>query len=82
MSLMEIAMRNRAEREEIPCLEFKPDGLPRLIVEDTEFEREGALMLIFGEDWQTSMKDAPEAVIVRRVSKTRAYLDALPEWEP
>jgi hypothetical protein len=66
----------------LTCLKFKPTGLPWLIVEDTEYEREGALVLIFGEDWQTSLRGAPESVIVQRVSKTRAYLDALPEWEP
>jgi hypothetical protein len=38
----------------LTCLKFKPTGLPWLIVEDTEYEREGALVLIFGEDWRAA----------------------------
>lgn len=79
--MMELAMRNAEARMEIDCLKFKVDGSGWLIVPDDEASRTEAISMMFGDPPYDPVY-YPESVIVARCRKTRAELDALPEWEP
>lgn len=67
--------------DNIACLRLRPHGLPWLVIEDNECERECAIALIFGED---GAMDAytPKTLIVERIIMTREELDKLPDWDP
>lgn len=81
---MEIAMRNADTRRRIDCLTFSSDEYAALIVPDNEDGRRDALTMFFGDPMFEGLApdDYPARLIVRRVKRTQAQLDALPEWEP
>lgn len=82
--MMELAMRNADARMEVNCLTFESDEYPTLCVEDTEIGRHDALSMFFGDPLFCGLDpdDYPKRLIVRRVTRTQAELDAMPEWEP
>jgi hypothetical protein len=70
--------------EYVPCLTFESEEYATLCTEDTEEGRRDALALFFGDPLFCGLdpSDYPERLIVRRVTRTRAELATMPEWEP